>query len=1042
MGHNLSRRRIVRTTKLESLEDRQMFSAEPFGEMLGSLEPQVLSERPIEQHAVPTADFWYDATLDRDLDALLGDIEQSLASAHQLTGVTHARNDYGFYGYGQTVAVIDSGIAWDHPSLGGGFGSEYRIVGGWDFTEENDANPYDDGPAGAHGTHVAGIVGATANSSGDVGVAPGVDLVGLRVFNDQGAGYFSWVEKALKWVHDNRNSFANPITAVNLSLGTAWNSATVPNWAMLEDEFAQLEADGIFIAVAAGNSFSSYNAPGLSYPAASSHVVPVMSVDDSGSFSYFSQRHSRAIAAPGRSIRSTVPDYVGNQNRVTDDWANFSGTSMASPYVAGASVLIREAMQFVGYTNVTQDTIYDHMLTTADQFFDSATNQFYKRLNVAAALDALIPDDEFGSTATSAHDLGVIGSAGADVSGLIGKLDDVDYFQFTAAATGTVTLTVDTTHELKPVWLGSGVVGPDSRTFTINVVSGETYRVGLGGTGGIGYFELAITSQSELAFVDWGAVSQTRVDGISIDGDIWYRVQATRTGYLTAEALSSAANSNVELAWFDGDRRPASAANAADGRVDCLAKAGDELFLRVRGDSARVDLRLTNLVSHSGSAVSVGGTDGDDTFSFAAGSTHILSINGVGYEFDATIATSFSFEGRAGRDTALIHGTDGDETAVLCPNRVEFAGDGFSVAADGVEASDVFAGGGNDRGMFYDSAGDDVFTARPDWARMIGEDYANYAYGFDANFAYATRGGLDRAIYHDSVGDDTFTARPDSSRMLGAGYANYANGFDANYAYATLGGLDRAVFYDSVGDDRFEVRPDWSRLSGAGFNNSARGFDANYAYAQYGGLDRAVFYDSAGDDRFEVRPDWSRMTGTGYNSSAMGFDANYAYATLGGLDRAIFYDSIGNDRFETSPNWSRMSGSGFNSYADGFAASYAYSSAGGHDTAIMHDSTGIDRLEVRTTSTRLTGNGFHLFACEFKTVTVNSIGGADQAVFEEIGAADAFSITQSTASLRSGLVGVDAIGFDQVTARAKAGETPRAELQAIDCALSLLGDWC
>ena len=215
-----------------------------------------------------------------------------LSDVHSTTGVSHVRNAYGLSGAGQTVAVIDSGIAWDHYALGRGFGEDYRVVGGWDFTEENDANPYDDGPSGFHGTHVAGIIGSS--DAKNSGVAPGVDLVALRVFNDQGAGYFSWVEKALQWVHTNRNSFENPITVVNLSLGTDWNATSVPNWTTIEDEFAQLKADGIFIAVAAGNSFASYNSPGLSYPASSPYVVPVSSVTNSGVFSTFSQRHSRS----------------------------------------------------------------------------------------------------------------------------------------------------------------------------------------------------------------------------------------------------------------------------------------------------------------------------------------------------------------------------------------------------------------------------------------------------------------------------------------------------------------------------------------------------------------------------------------------------------------------------------------------------------------------------------------------------------------------------------------------------------------------------
>ena len=100
--------------------------------------------------------------------------------------------------------------------------------------------------------------------------------------------------------------------------------------------------------------------------------------------------------------------------------------------MAGASVIIREAMQFVGTANITQDTIYNHMLATADQFYDSATSQWYDRLNMQAALDALMPADDFGSTTGTAYNLGTLSGA-SQVSGLIGKRSDVDYFQFTAS---------------------------------------------------------------------------------------------------------------------------------------------------------------------------------------------------------------------------------------------------------------------------------------------------------------------------------------------------------------------------------------------------------------------------------------------------------------------------------------------------------------------------------------------------------------------------------------------------------------------------------
>ncbi|MFO7904818.1 MAG: S8 family serine peptidase [Pirellulaceae bacterium] len=390
MRCNSFARSTPRSARFERCEDRLVFSSVPWAEACEvgvEFVGDPISDSPDSMGWDPTNESYED-------DALFS------------TPSEQVRDTYGFQGEGQTVAIIDSGVAWDHVALGGGFGEGYRVVGGWDFTEENDADPYDDGPAGFHGTHVAGIVGA--ESASHAGVAPGVDLVGLRVFNDQGLGYTDWVEQALGWVHEHRNDFRFPITTVNLSLGASWNGDSPPEWAMLEDELGQLAQDGIVVSAAAGNSFASHGEPGLAYPAASPHVIPVASVGDDGQLSDFSQRHERVLAAPGELITSTVPDHIFGADGNMDDWAAVSGTSMAAPYLAGASVLVREAMQFMGDTSVTQSDIHDHLRDTADPIFDALTDTFYHRLNLAQAIESLMPADDYGSSLDTAFDLGAL----------------------------------------------------------------------------------------------------------------------------------------------------------------------------------------------------------------------------------------------------------------------------------------------------------------------------------------------------------------------------------------------------------------------------------------------------------------------------------------------------------------------------------------------------------------------------------------------------------------------------------------------------------
>lgn len=296
-----------------------------------------------------------------------------------LIGLTEVQQEYGLSGAGQTVVIVDSGITADHAAFRSG-----QIVGGWDFAE-NDSNPSDDSSYGGHGTHLAGILAGSTTKY--TGVAPGVDLVILRVFDDNGVGSFELIEQALQWIDANLNSFDNPITAVNLSVGSVSSNSNATDWKILDDELESLYNSGVFISVAAGNDYKDYPTAGVAYPACSQYTVSVGAVDGDGDIATYSQRDANTIFAPGYGIYSSVPDILGNNNNRSDDFTRMTGTSMATPVITGVSCLLREAYANMGYTSVTQQDIYSVMTSTADKVYDAATRQTYSRINVAKAVE-------------------------------------------------------------------------------------------------------------------------------------------------------------------------------------------------------------------------------------------------------------------------------------------------------------------------------------------------------------------------------------------------------------------------------------------------------------------------------------------------------------------------------------------------------------------------------------------------------------------------------------------------------------------------------
>jgi serine protease len=186
-------------------------------------------------------------------------------------------------GAGIKVAVLDSGIDHTHPDLKGVY------KGGYDFVN-NDADPMDDN---GHGTHVAGTIAAADDTFGVVGVAPEVELYGLKVLDKEGSGRHANIVRAIDW------SIANGMHLMNLSLGGSDPSPT------LEIALRRARDAGVLAIVASGNKHSEFPNQ-LAYPAAYSSVIAVGAYNEARRKASFSQRGTGLkLVAPGVSVLST-----------------------------------------------------------------------------------------------------------------------------------------------------------------------------------------------------------------------------------------------------------------------------------------------------------------------------------------------------------------------------------------------------------------------------------------------------------------------------------------------------------------------------------------------------------------------------------------------------------------------------------------------------------------------------------------------------------------------------------------------------------------
>ncbi|HUT85613.1 MAG TPA: S8 family serine peptidase [Elusimicrobiales bacterium] len=226
--------------------------------------------------------------------------------------------------YGKTkgekslIFILDTAGVFDHPDLKANSLPQFNK----NFTTSPDKDGH------GHGHHCAGIAAAVDNDFGVIGCAPSAKLVAVKVLNDSGSGSYDWISKGIRYVADLDvgPDFADHKKIISLSLGGSAGSADLENAVNYAIE------KGVFIVAAAGNSGWSEDRNTILYPGRYEQVVTVASIGKTEQPSSFSSGGEEIdVAAPGEQIFSTHKD---------GGYVYLSGTSMATPYVAGVVALL------------------------------------------------------------------------------------------------------------------------------------------------------------------------------------------------------------------------------------------------------------------------------------------------------------------------------------------------------------------------------------------------------------------------------------------------------------------------------------------------------------------------------------------------------------------------------------------------------------------------------------------------------------------------------------------------------------------------------
>jgi len=413
------------------------------------------------------------------------------------------------------IAILDTGVDLDHPDLAN------KIVSNINLTSSTTVDDVH-----GHGTHVAGIAAAmTNNGVGVAGLGYGSTIMNVKVMGDTGSGAYSWIVSGIIWAVDNGAK------VINMSLGGSSASST------LEDAINYAWSKGVVVVAAAGN----YGNTAPLYPAYYTNCIAVAATDSLDRLAGWSNYGDWVdVAAPGVGIYATLKN---------NGYGYKSGTSMASPHVAGLAALVFTTLSDTNGDGKLNDEVRSRIEVNCDDIGVSGIG--YGRINAARAVDSFpmppgaitgqVADAEDGSAISGAQVSDGTRTVLSDAAGMY-TIDDVSpgSYQVTASKEGYQTSSLTVT-------VLSGITALANLSLTQVIVPGSITGSVTDAEDGSPIAGAAVTDGTRTATTD--ASGKYTIANVPAGS---YEVTASKEGYhsssLTVTVLSgSSAVANLSL---------------------------------------------------------------------------------------------------------------------------------------------------------------------------------------------------------------------------------------------------------------------------------------------------------------------------------------------------------------------------------------------------------------------------------------------------------------------------------------------------------------